>query len=184
MLSLILALVSLTPSYADEPQAPSFTVDQVLERMTTELKDTCDFDEDTVKERPAQVTVHAFQAKDYDNVRSYQLFEIPCTRGAYNFGSVYYLADAYGVLKHVTFAEPAVNGKDQIIGFETSELLINSGFEPKTLTLGFFSKGRGLGDCFTSGTYKFVNGRFLLKQYESDQACDGKIRPKKIVNLK
>lgn len=184
MLTLFALLSLTTPSFADEPAAPSFTADQVLARMTAELKDTCDFDEDTVKERPAQVTVHAFQAKDYDNVRSYQLFEIPCTRGAYNFGSVYYLADAYGALRHVRFAEPAFGEKDEVIGWETSELLINSGFEPKDLSLSFFSKGRGIGDCFSAGTYRFVNGRFLLKRYDYDGKCDGKINPRKIVNLK
>lgn len=180
----LFALLTLTPAHADQPPAPTFTLDQVIERMTAELKDVCDFDEDSVKDRKGNSTVYAFKAKDYDNIRDYQLFEMPCTRGAYNFGSAYYLADAYGTLQHVSFAEPAFGPKDEVIGWETSKLLINSGFEPKDLTVSFFSKGRGLGDCFSSGTYKFVDGRFLLKRYDYDGKCDGKINPKKIVNLK
>lgn len=180
----LFALLSLSPAHADQPPAPTFTVDQVIERMTVELKDVCDFDEDSVKDRKANSAVYAFKAKDYDNIRDYQLFEMPCTRGAYNFGSTYYLADAYGTLRHLTFAEPSLNDKDIVDGWDTNDTLINSGFQPKDLTVSFFAKHRGLGDCFSSGFYKFVNGRFLLKNFTYDGKCDGKIRPKKIVDLK
>lgn len=183
MLTLVLALFTLSPAIADDSK-PMPTLDQALERMAVELKDQCDFDDESVKERKGNSTTHAFTQKTEWAVNSYQLFEIPCSRGAYNFGSVYYLADNYGQLKRLTFAEPAMGEKGKVIGWETSEVLINSGFEPKDLTLSFFSKGRGIGDCFTSGTYKFVNGSFLLKTYDYDGTCDGKINPKRIVNLK
>ncbi len=152
MLTLFFALFSLAPALAEDSK-PMPTLDQALERMTMELKDRCDFDEESVNERKGNSVAHSFTQKNEWATNSYQLFEIPCSRGAYNFGSVYYLADNYGQLKLLTFAEPAMGEKGKVIGWETSEVLINSGFEPKDLSLSFFSKGRGLGDCFTAGVY-------------------------------
>ncbi len=35
-------------------------------------------------------------------------------------------------------------------------MLINSDFDPKTGQIGFFAKGRGIGDCGSSGGYAWT----------------------------
>ncbi|HEY9616599.1 MAG TPA: DUF1176 domain-containing protein [Microcoleaceae cyanobacterium] len=48
--------------------------------------------------------------------------------------------------------------------------------DQKTLVVG--TKYRGVGDCGTTGTYQFADNKFVLKKFEADFACDGKLQYK------
>lgn len=56
--------------------------------------------------------------------------------------------------------------------------------DQKTLIVGSRYKGRGIGDAFTNGTYKFEKGQFVLKKYEADETFDQKINPVTVVEYK
>lgn len=180
MLTLIASLIVASSAHA----APSFTVDEVIARFSVDLAKQCDFEPEDIADRLKNTSVYTVETKG-ESKATYQIFELACSHGAYNFNSVYYVGNEYSGLELVQFVEPLVASKTyKITGYSTANFLTNSGFEPKTGVLGFFAKGRGIADCFTAGSYKFEAGRFVLKTYEMDSACDGKINPRKILNLK
>ncbi|MBL1174279.1 DUF1176 domain-containing protein [Pantanalinema sp. GBBB05] len=53
-------------------------------------------------------------------------------------------------------------------------------YNPDRKTLVLSTKYRGVGDCGTTGTYQFANNKFVLKQFEADFACDGKLQYKTV----
>ena len=122
----------------------------------------------------------------------YRLYEFPCTAGAYNFGSIYYLADDFGEISQIQFATPeydvtnetddfesAVTGI-KLTGFYAYGIVINPDFDPKTNTLQSFSKWRGMADASSSGQWVFRHGQFVLKSYDVDASYDGEINPVRI----
>ena len=123
---------------------------------------------------------------------SYRLYEFYCTAGAYNFGSVYYIANDFGEIRQAQFPFPrydvtnetddfesAVTGI-KITGFYAYDIMINPEFDEKTKTLYTFSKWRGLADASSSGQWVFKEGRFILKSYDVDASYDEKINPIRI----
>lgn len=119
--------------------------------------------------------------------------EYLCFRGAYNFGFVYLLGVVDEPLLPVEFAVPQVDiiygktddGEDDfevveridMVGFSTQSDLINPSFKLKTMTLETYSKFRGVGDAFSSGTWVFRNGKFVLVRYVMDASYDGEQNP-------
>jgi hypothetical protein len=189
MLALLTTLFFMAPVTPAQAAVPAYTIDQVVERMTTELAGDCQFEADDVTRRRAEAAVYTIKTKatKFTPEHTYQLFELLCITGAYNEGKVYYVASEYNAPQLVTFAEPVFGaGKKAYVigGFITNRVLLNPGFEPKTMSLGFFAKGRGVGDCFSNGAYKFKDGQFVLKSYSIDNECDGKIKARKILNYK
>jgi hypothetical protein len=182
---MIALFASLILTASAQAAAPAFTVDEVIARFSVDLAKQCDFEAEDIADRLKNASVYTVETKGETSPTTYQIFELACSHGAYNFNSVYYVGSEYAGLELVQFVEPLVANKTyKVTGYSTVNMVTNSGFEPKNSTLGFFAKGRGLGDCFTSGSYKFEGGRFVLKTYEVDGECDGKIKPRKIVNLK
>lgn len=114
------------------------------------------------------------------------LYHLACTAGAYNMINVYVLRNEYDEMSVVSFAEPELDiryenddfeGKVEsmtIIGFTASPTVVNSGFDPQRQTITSFSKWRGIGDAWSSGTWRFHEGRFILVRYEVDAAYDEK----------
>ncbi len=166
-------------AFSATARAESFTIEQALERFTLDNHD-CAFEAEDIAKRRESATVQTIQ----DGAKEYQVFKIWCDQGAYNVNTVYYTAGTFSGLQLVQFATPVFGDKDTLQGFGTESMLTNAYFNEKTGVLDFFAKGRGLGDCFAAGQYKLVKGQFVLKKYEVDSACDGKIKPKKIVNFK
>lgn len=120
------------------------------------------------------------------------LYRFPCSRGAYNEGHVYFLQNDIGEVSPLHFAEPELdiryaddeNEKVEsmtVIGFSTSMELINSDFDPQTLSLHAFSKWRGLGDASSSGTWEFREGDFRLVHYSVDASYDGEMNGETVV---
>jgi len=120
-----------------------------------------------------------------DPERSVFLFQFPCGSGAYNTIEVFYAVDAYGETKPVTFAEPELDiryenddyqGKLKsmtIIGYRSTDQLVNSGYDAEKKTIYSYSKWRGIGDASSVGTWIFRDGAFSLVKYEADPTYDG-----------
>lgn len=120
------------------------------------------------------------------------LFSFPCGSGAYNTAEFYYLnIDALGP-QRLSFAEPNFDFKysdDQsakltsmsLVGLTSSNSLINSAFDPKTNSITSFSKWRGVGDASSSGTWVFMDGAFVLRDYDIDPTYDEEINPISVV---
>lgn len=113
------------------------------------------------------------------------LYHLNCGAGAYNLIDAYVLRDEYDDMSVLSFAQPTLDikyenddfeGKVQsikIIGYEATQFLINSQVDPKAETIISSNKWRGLGDAWSSGTWHFHQGRFILVKYEVDPTYDG-----------
>ena len=113
-----------------------------------------------------------------------KLYVFQCTLAAYNETQVYYLQDSTG-LRPLSFSEPNMvikhkagdeEGKTlesmKVRGFTATTELVNSEYDPATKTITSFSKWRGIGDASSNGTWKFVEGQFVLDDYSVDPTYD------------
>ena len=123
-----------------------------------------------------------------DSERLYRLYEFACSTYAYNTSTVYYLANDYGEISQLSFAEPntdikysdeeSAKLKSMVVdGFTSTDVLINSSYDAATATLSSFSKWRGVGDASSAGNWVFKQGQFILKSYDIDPTTDGEINP-------
>lgn len=117
------------------------------------------------------------------------LHEVFCSSGAYNIITVYLITLADGATTPVQFAAPAFTPvyenddsekavlRIDIQGFSTADNLVNATFDAATDTMTSDAKWRGVGDAGTSGTWRFLQGRFVLMHFEVDASYDGEINP-------
>lgn len=182
MKQVTLAFLALFLAPAAQAAYP-FTMEEAIARFSVDQAAQCDFETDYEGAAARRIEA-SYVTVVNEGERETQIFSIWCSQGAYNLNSVFYVADQFGGIQAVQFAEPVLNEKQKIVGFSTTNWLTNAGFDAKKNELSFFAKGRGLGDCYVAGTYKFLEGQFLLKRYEVDSKCDGKQNPKKIIDLK
>ena len=97
------------------------------------------------------------------------LYAIPCNAGAYNFSHAYYTQDlGYDEFRKLLFADYWDS-----VGWTGTDVLINSYFDPQARTLSSFYKGRGLGDCGTSGLWRWTGYSFKLVTFHAKSTCDG-----------
>lgn len=93
-----------------------------------------------------------------------RLVVVACSRGAYNVASQFWLVPGRDVAK----ARPATfEGNRDKPGNE----LVNADFDPKSGRVMFYAKGRGIGDCGTSGSYGWDGARFAVLQLSGMDAC-------------
>jgi len=123
-----------------------------------------------------------------------RLFRFFCDRGAYNEIHVYLLANENDEILPLSFASPDLDiryeNEDRegpveevrIIGFKTQDQLVNSEFDPETLTLTTHEKWRGVGDASSSGQWIFRSGSFSLVRYDVDASYDGEINPETVLD--
>lgn len=104
------------------------------------------------------------------------LVGVHCDSGAYNFNSVFGIVQPGEPLRvqPAHFPLPAVDGTGPS---GSSESLTNPDFEPADATIGFISKGRGFGDCGSSGTYTWTGAGFALSSWRSMPECRGVPEP-------
>lgn len=98
------------------------------------------------------------------------LVQLSCYSGAYNFGSSWFLVRADGKVQALRFPVPASDGKGRM---ETTDDLVNAGFDAKSGILNSFSKGRGIADCGSSGRWAWDGRSFQLVHYQLMGECRG-----------
>ncbi|MBY0413610.1 MAG: DUF1176 domain-containing protein [Bdellovibrionales bacterium] len=98
------------------------------------------------------------------------LFVLGCEMYAYNSREAVYLVDSYGEISSVAVAEVDSNGS-----ITATTDLMGTYFDLETLTLSTYQKGRGMGDCGSSATYKYdkYSSRFILTEARLKDSCDG-----------
>lgn len=77
------------------------------------------------------------------------LWGVSCSRGAYNFSNRYWFS-----------AEDGTNVRPAALPGTDGDLLVNSGYDPASRSLSEFSKGRGIGDCGSAGTWVWDGKQF------------------------
>lgn len=92
-----------------------------------------------------------------------KLVGLYCGSGAYNVSTGYWLVAGEAVTSARKVAFPR-NGDN---------MLINSDYDPKTGQIGFFAKGRGLGDCGSAGNYAWTGSGFVLTAFSTMGECRG-----------
>lgn len=104
---------------------------------------------------------------------SQTLYLVPCFAGAYNFGYAAYLGDTrYNEFRQLYFADYS-----ETHGWTGTAQLFNPWYDPETRELGSFYKGRGLGDCGTTGLWRWTEYAFKLLQFTAKQECDAPEHP-------
>jgi len=106
------------------------------------------------------------EAWQFDNDRT--LLQLHCFRGAYNFGSSWFLIDQRGEVRPLSFPIPNEDGS---LGSSTEQ--INADFDANTGRLHSFNKGRGLGDCGSSAQWQWDGQAFQLAHYRTMGECRG-----------
>ena len=146
-------------------------------------------------ETPRQPTIFELEFNYGDEnfpPRPYRLYEYLCFEGPYNLGYVYFGADDYHEISSINFAIPTYDvtheGDDshnavldiEVSGWTATNQLTNANFDPKTLTIHNFNKWRGPADAFSSGSWTFIGGEFVLQFFEVDASFDGERHPLRI----
>jgi hypothetical protein len=89
-----------------------------------------------------------------------------CFSGAYNFGSLFLIEGVDG-LEVFSFADYS-----EEYGWTGTNQLINAEYDPKTGWLFSFAKGRGIGDCGSSGQWRWRQYLFQLREFRAWDDCD------------
>lgn len=97
---------------------------------------------------------------------SLTLVRLYCNSGAYNFSSRYWLMPGREVQK----AQPV---RFAVAGGTPSDELVNSEYDPAQGVLTYFSRGRGIGDCGTTGEYVWTGRGFDLARQAEMLTCNG-----------
>ena len=136
---------------------------------------------------------YSFESAD-DPERKVRLFRFVCGAGAYNQTHVHYLADDEGKISQVQFSAPELDIRyvdddrdDQVesvtvVGFQARPQIVNSDFDPATLTMSEHSLWRGVGDAASTSRWIFRNGAFSLVFHEVDASYDGEINPETMID--
>jgi hypothetical protein len=97
------------------------------------------------------------------------LVVVPCSSGAYNFTSALYYTDAKGLgPKAVALPQPPGATADM-----APNVIINAAFDPNTMVLSEFAKGRGIGDCGALRNWVWTGERFALLDVSTIDVCPG-----------
>ena len=98
------------------------------------------------------------------------LYLIPCWSAAYNFGWKAYVETAGGGVEPQYFADYS-----DYSGWTGTPHLVNVYFDPGFKELGSFYKGRGVGDCGSSGTWKWTGYLFRMTEFRAKACGDGPV---------
>ena len=109
-------------------------------------------------------------------VGEYSIYRIGCRLHAYNLAEIWFQRSDQGSLKPIYFAKPILSSS-RVVGLETVNELMNAAFDPETDEISTHEKWVGHGDQSEGGTWKFEDGRFVLKEYHVDAVADQKVDP-------
>ena len=110
------------------------------------------------------------------SVGEHSIYNIVCILGASNFGTVWFQRSGQGPLKPIYFAKPILSSS-RVVGLETVNELATTSFDPESNEISTHEKWAGHGDQSEGGTWKFEDGRFVLKEYHVDAVADQKVEP-------
>ncbi|MBK8457556.1 MAG: DUF1176 domain-containing protein [Phyllobacteriaceae bacterium] len=132
----------------------------------------------------------AFQAADEPDRRA-RLMRLYCDSGAYNVLHAWFVETDEGV-SPLAFAAPAFDvsrATDEfdsavtgikVTGMLSELMLVNSNYDPASGMIAMASMWRGIGDAFSTGEWRMVEGAPVLKTYEVDASYDGEQTPRAI----
>lgn len=191
--TLILTTFSQSPVWSQEGKVIKATDVRVQNTFETLYKDNCrSLMEGNTPSKPTIYNLKFQYEADIGSSepeRLFRLYEYLCFEGPYNQSYVYFGADEYQEVTHISFAVPtfdvfhenndpyAAVKSIEVTGFSTKDHIVNAHFNEDTMALNSFAKWRGPGDAFTSGSWKFFDGQFVLQSYEVDAEYDGERKP-------
>jgi hypothetical protein len=212
-LSLFVSLPALAedtaPPATEEPEAavgapeespPVDWLARAREAFLATYREACvGGDDNKMEDRQPQVFEMKYrEASDEADApdRMVTLYQLECTRGAYNLGQVFFLKNGFDELQPLTFAEPDIHvnyenedteGKVlgiDVIGFKSSNILINSAVDAASATITSAGKWRGVGDASSSGSWILKTGTFVLSTFEVDASYDSQINPQMLLDYR
>jgi len=101
------------------------------------------------------------------------LWSLPCTLGAYNLDSLFFLSDAHGGSIRPAPIPVIATPESNEPGANPPYSLINADFDPKTMVLNAFEKGRGIGDCGDLARFLWDGRTFQPLEYDYMPECRG-----------
>ncbi|MGY8790312.1 MAG: DUF1176 domain-containing protein, partial [Pseudomonadales bacterium] len=107
----------------------------------------------------------------------HSIYRVACVQGASGTETVWFQRSDQGPLKPIWFATPQETSPSGHIGFRRFAKLMNAVFDPETNEISTHEKWVGHGDQSEGGTWKFEDGRFVLKEYHVDAVADQKVDP-------
>lgn len=95
-----------------------------------------------------------------------------CGLGAYQSSSMLFISDRTDPTRSASLTLPlplpGENGQPEMLSWFTE-----AEYDPKTATLFFSGRGRGIADCGHSGSWKYDGKIFHLASYNSQPSCNG-----------
>lgn len=116
---------------------------------------------------PLEDLIHGGETAAYPLPDGKTLYMIPCSAGAYNWAYSFYVGEN-GWFYGLHWADYTDRW-----GWSGTDVLFLPTFDPESLTLTSFYKGRGLGDCGTWGRWTWDDYAFRLDAFHAKSACDG-----------
>lgn len=96
------------------------------------------------------------------------MYLVPCYAGAYNFAHAAYVMEGGRVKRH-WFADYSDDG-----GWTATDVIVNPDWEGGGLgRLSMFNRGRGIGDCGSTGLWQVSDGRLRMLKFTYKADCDG-----------
>ncbi len=127
----------------------------------------------------AEIIRHIFidHSEDEDTVTA--VFETACWLGAYQEGSLFF--HSYDML---AIPVPVFKGDDnEIIGIGATTTVPMADVDEINGTIHGWSKSRGIGDCSSSGSWKFIDRNLALQNYQVDSLCDGEFEANQFFDI-
>jgi len=100
---------------------------------------------------------------------------IPCFAGAYNLMSKVLLERRDNESDTSTFDTLTFADYSSDHGWIGTDMLTNAFINPETGYLAHFHKGRGLGDCGATGSWKWTGYLFSMVDYYVEEECNGRL---------
>lgn len=176
---------------------PSVLYEKRAVALFNEVFAHCDVPPDTPAEEALATYVAKFKysyatgSDDAEDER--HIYRFLCGRGAYNEGHVYIMGNERGEMEAISFATPELDIRYEdsehakveslnIIGYRSERELVNSFFDPDTLTITSYAKWRGVGDASSTGIWILRDGEFTLTRYDVDASYDGEMNEETILD--
>lgn len=100
------------------------------------------------------------------------MYLVPCYAGAYNFAHAAYIMEGSRVTRH-WFADYADD-----VGWTATDVIVNPEWEGGGLgRLSMFNRGRGIGDCGSTGLWQVSEGRLRMLKFTYKADCDAQGEP-------